>query len=251
MEKCMTAPLTIVVTGAPAEVAQSVARRLATHQQMHVVLVSRRRTKMRMPSNVEHIAGVDLADYVAVKRLFRHGSVRRAKRLALILGAGRFPNFPEVLKNTQPDTVAAMRGNFLTFANCIHAAIPLMRRNHYGRIIGFTSLTQSLNFPFSAGFSAAKAACESFAATVANENSRFNITANLLALATVNTRNERKLKPKADRQAWLTPDEVANCVEWLIESDLPTINGARLPLYHYSPSFFGEAYLGRISRTMP
>jgi NAD(P)-dependent dehydrogenase (short-subunit alcohol dehydrogenase family) len=99
----MTAPLTIVVTGAPGEVAQSVARRLATHQQMHVVLVSRRRTKMRMPSNVEHIAGVDLADYVAVKRLFRHGSVRRAKRLALILGAGRFPNFPEAPQPLRPN----------------------------------------------------------------------------------------------------------------------------------------------------
>lgn len=245
----MSDETTALVTGAPGEIAIAVAERLSADDRYRVVLSSRRSGGIWGPSQATLVPGVDLADYDQVLRLFARDDIANSPRLALVLAAGTFPKLPEVLPETQASTADALRDNFLTFANCIHAAIPLLRRNGRGHIVGFTSLTQTYNYPYSAAFNAAKAACEAFAASVANENSQFGIAVNMLALSTVNTEHERRMKPHGDQRSWLSPAEVARYTHWLLELEPPVMTGARLPLYHHSTTFFGEGYLSRIART--
>lgn len=75
------------------------------------------------------------------------------------------------------------------------------------------------------------------------------INANTIALATLLTETELKIKPKGDSKNWLNTDEVCEFVENIILQPSKLISGNVIHIYKYSDSYFHQSCVGQ-NKTM-
>src|SRR3989338_7763353 len=88
------------------------------------------------PDSIEVRA--DVSKKSDVKKLFRKIE-QQFKHLDVVINAVGDFHFKEMHKTTSDDWKKMMESNFFSMLNCTEAAIPLMKREHFGRIINFGS----------------------------------------------------------------------------------------------------------------
>jgi NAD(P)-dependent dehydrogenase (short-subunit alcohol dehydrogenase family) len=137
-----------------------------------------------------------------------------------------------------------IRVNFNGVLNCVHACMPVMIERHWGRIITIISDSARAGDARTAVYAGAKAAAAGFTRSIATEGGRHAVTANCIALATMNT-----LPPDPDRQpspegaAMMkemlksyvirrqgVPDDVAGMVTYLSSELASWITGQTIPV---------------------
>lgn len=111
--------------------------------------------------------------------------------------------------------------NLMGTVNCVHQAIPYMRKQNYGRIINFCGGgVGGSNLPV--GFSAyntSKYAIAGFTETVASELEAYDITINAISPGAIDTEMARSRFVKGTK-----PDKVIELVDFLLTTD-KKING--------------------------
>ena len=110
------------------------------------------------------------------------------------------------------------------------AVLPVMRRSKSGSIVAIgsaTALAPAANF---SAYAASKAALISTISTVAEENRRYGIRANVVAPNTMDTPANRAAMPDADPAKWVQPANVASLIVWLVSDLGAEVNGAVIPL---------------------
>ena len=81
------------------------------------------------------------------------------------------------------------------------------------------------------GYAVAKAGLEVLAQTIAEEHRGHNVTANVIAPSTIDTPGNRLAMPKADFSSWVSLEDVASSISFLVNDPAGAIRGATLPIY--------------------
>lgn len=130
--------------------------------------------------------------------------------------------------------------NLFSVFSCTHAVLPAMQAAGYGRIVSIASEAGRLGSKGGSVYAAAKAGVIGFTKSIAQENARFGITANVIAPGPIDTPMLQTAVESGGpklldgmRNATLlrrlgTPDEVATAAAFLASEDAGYITGETL-----------------------
>jgi NAD(P)-dependent dehydrogenase (short-subunit alcohol dehydrogenase family) len=121
----------------------------------------------------------------------------------------------------------------LNLHSSLHIMRPVLRHmiaQGSGRVIAIGSKAALEPTPGAAVYAASKAALVSLVRTVARENAKHGITANILLPGTMDTPANRAADPNSDRSKWVDPRQVAQLIVHLVSADASNVNGAVIPV---------------------
>ena len=130
---------------------------------------------------------------------------------------------------TDDATWVRMRDMNLTAAfYVLREVIPVMRKAKTGKIIAVGSRVAHERHAGIAAYSAFKVALASLIESVAAENKKFGITANVVLPGTMDTPGNRT--PGADTHLWVPPEAVARTILFLAGDAASLVNAASVPV---------------------
>jgi NAD(P)-dependent dehydrogenase (short-subunit alcohol dehydrogenase family) len=178
----------------------------------------------------EGILGIacDVSDEAAIDAAFERIEADLGTVSVLVLNAGIYPivAFEETTRELWDKTIAInLTGAFL----CARRALPGMREQGYGRIVGIGSSAGKAGGKRSvAAYAASKAGVMTLMKSIANEYAKHGITANALAPALIDTpmiADTRDLVNLIPVGRFGTVDEVASLVAFLASEHAGYITG--------------------------
>lgn len=212
-----------VVTGAGRGIGQRIAEVLAGNGAKVAAL------DIEAP-NHEGILGIvcDVSDEAAIEAAFAQVERELGTVSVLVLNAGIYPivAFEETTRELWDRTMAInLTGAFL----CARRALPGMREQGYGRLVGIGSSAGKAGGKRSvAAYAASKAGVMTLMKSIANEYAKHGITANALAPALIDTpmiADTRDLVNLIPVGRFGTVDEVASLVAFLASEHAGYITG--------------------------
>jgi 3-oxoacyl-[acyl-carrier protein] reductase len=177
----------------------------------------------------------DVSDETAVKKMFSETRKRYGRLDNLINNAG-IASMNHVLLTPISTVENILRTNVIgTFLFCREAA-RLMQKNHYGRIVNFSTVATPLKLEGEAIYAASKAAILSLTEVMARELADFGITVNAVGPTPVKTDLIRSVpQEKMDRliarqaiQRYGTFEDIANVIDFYLRKESDFITGQNL-----------------------
>ena len=176
-----------------------------------------------IPADLTTTAG---ARAVAERTMERFGQID-----ALVHVAGGFAGGSPI-HETGDDTWDVMINlNLRAGIHILSAVIPHMRGRGRGSIVAIGSRAAVEPAANIGAYSASKAALVSLVRTAALENRDLGITANVILPGTIDTEQNRRADPKADRSQWVSPEKLAALAVYLVSDAGAQITGAAIPFY--------------------
>lgn len=187
-----------LVTGATGAIGGAIAR--ALHAQGATVTLSGTRQEMldtlagELGSRV-HVLPCDLSDMAAVETLVPGAEEKMGQLDILVANAGmNRDNLFVQLKDEDWDKVIAV--NLTATFRLTRAAVKVMMRRRYGRIIGISSVVGFTGNPGQGNYTASKAGMVGMMKSVAAEYAKRNVTANCIAPGIIASAMTDKLNDK-------------------------------------------------------
>jgi len=186
-------------------------------------------------SKAESALAVDVTDEVAVARAADE-TMRRCGRIDILVNAAgitapKTTILESRLAEWKPIFDINVMGTFLAS----RAIGRHMVAADYGRMVNLASIAGKEGNPFSAAYSASKAAVISFTKSMAKELAKTGVRVNCVAPAIVATKNLYFDMPEEMRNLWVsrvpmgrpgTPEEVAAMIAWLASEECSFSTGA-------------------------
>jgi len=223
-------PKIALVTGASGGLGTSVVKALLDAE-MTVVGVSRNITA----SDVPHPAFVALPGSLSTlesSAALVDGVIKRFGRIDVLAHlVGGFDGGKPIAGSDEASFRAMFDINLFTAFYVLRAVLPHMRRQRIGRVIAIGSRAAESPGSGVGAYSASKAAIVSLIRTVALENGKSGIAANVLLPGTIDTPANRAAMPDADTSAWVQPSSIASLIVWLAGDAGSDVNGAVIPVY--------------------
>lgn len=235
-----------IITGANSEIGIALADHL--YQNGHELLLFSRNGKKGPLKDNEDVTWIDGVDFTKEEDL---NKVKRAAEetfeapFTLVHSVGNFWKHKPLTSTSFEEVKGMMNSHYITLFGVIKAVVPVMQKVKGGKIIAFSCNSVKYNYPDMAAFTSAKAAIECLIKCVANEQSKYGITANAFALPSIATEAVKKTKPEEFWNGYTTLEELAICIEDTIENLSPLINGTVLNLFKYNKSFYHVSYYDR------
>ncbi|CAN5544270.1 SDR family oxidoreductase [soil metagenome] len=110
------------------------------------------------------------------------------------------------------------------------AVVPGMVERGHGRILAVTSSFTAAPSAKSTPYIAAKAAQEALLRVLAREVAGTGVTANLVAVKSIDAERQRETAPSPKNASWTTPDEIVAVLRFLASDDAAAVNGQRIAL---------------------
>lgn len=244
---------TFLITGASSTLGRAFVRWFSARP--GVALAATTRGNLRCPAlesrpDALWIPGADLLQPDHMNRVRDQVADFARGPLHVVNCVGHFPGFKRICETDIFTARRVYEENVLTVYSAAQALVPLMVERGGGHFVAFSSHSVYQTYPFMGAFASAKAAVETLVRAIANEHSRDGIIATALALATVDSAQERALAPHGDFEHWLKPHQICQFVDGMVAQPFSIMNGNTIHLYNYSHSYFGQAYFDRVGRDL-
>lgn len=186
--------------------------------------------------NYQHFC-LDVVDEKKVKKMF--ASIRKTYgRLDILINNAGIASMNHIVLTPIQTVNNVLNTNVVgTFLFCREAA-KLMRNNHYGRIVNFSTVATPLKLEGEAIYAASKAAILSLTEVLARELAEFGITVNSVGPTPIETDLIRSVpKEKIDRllarqaiSRFGTFADISNVIDFFIQKESEFVTGQNLYL---------------------
>lgn len=205
-----------VVTGAAQGIGKAIACLMAEHVSRLLLLDCNEAHLLAIKSHIQNTVKnlpltintytIDVTQEAQVNAVFNTLQSQYDRLDILINSVGGSSSLGRSDVLTEDMTLAQWQGlldlNLTSSFLCCRAAIPLMKKNHYGRIINFSSIaSHGRRDKASSAYAASKAGVEGFTRKVAREVAAFGITCNAIAPGIT-------LTDRIDEKFWRTRSEI-------------------------------------------
>jgi NAD(P)-dependent dehydrogenase (short-subunit alcohol dehydrogenase family) len=133
---------------------------------------------------------------------------------------------------TEPDEFdRLMRLNLRPNILLARAAIPRFLRRGDGAFVAVSARPALRPFAGAPAYIVSKAAVLSFVQTLDAEYRQDGIRANAVLPSIIDTPANRQAQPDADYSKWVSPDEIAKVIRFLVSPESSPTSGAAIPVY--------------------
>jgi NAD(P)-dependent dehydrogenase (short-subunit alcohol dehydrogenase family) len=150
---------------------------------------------------------------------------------AVVNLVGGFAAGPKVHESELADFERMLRLNLLPGFNLAHAAMPKLVERGGGAYVGVSARAGLRPFPGAAGYVTAKAAVLAFVQALDAEYKGDRVRCNAILPSVIDTPANREAQPDADWSKWVSPEEIARVVRFLVSGDSAPTSGAGIPVY--------------------
>lgn len=209
-----------IVTGASGNVGAAVVARL--RPELRVAAVTRRQTQVFEPGGEGAVLSIEQGDLGTLAPLLAEHSDGIG---ALVHTVGAFRSCPLVEENAGGFS-QMFDVNALAAVRAMQSVLPFMRRG--GRIVVLSSAAALRGARGLGAYSASKAALARIVESAADELRDRGVGVNAILPTTIDTPENRRLSPDADRSRWVTPEALAELCAFLVSPASRALNGASL-----------------------
>ncbi len=162
------------------------------------------------------------------KTIEKHGRVD-----VLLNIVGTYKGGNEINNTSESEWDIMMNVNLKSAFLCTKAALQHMIRQNYGKIVSVAArpAIEKRYRVKSGAYAVSKAGVVVLTETVAEEVKKYDINVNAIMPSTIDTPDNRKSMPQADFSKWVSPEEIANVIQYLISEDSKITSGAAVPVY--------------------
>jgi 3-oxoacyl-[acyl-carrier protein] reductase len=217
----------IVVTGASGALGKVVAE-VALARGARVAGVDYGASQIAATPDRIEFGGVDLSDAAQAKKAIDAVASHFGRLDALVNIAGGFAF--ETVADGDPKTWQRMYAlNLLTALNASRSAIPHLTTSASARIVNVGAMGALQAGSGMGAYAASKASVHRLTEALAAEW-KGKITVNAVLPSTIDTPANRASMPKADFGKWVTPQELADVILFLVSDAASAVTGALLPV---------------------
>ena len=217
----------VVVTGASGALGRVVAE-AALARGARVAGLDHAPSQIPATANRIELGGVDLSDAAEAKKAIDAVVAHFGRLDALINIAGGFAF--EAVAEGDPRTWQHMYAlNVLTALNASRAAIPHLAASASARIVNVGAIGALQAGAGMGAYAASKAGVHRLTEALAAEW-KGKITVNAVLPSIIDTAANRASMPKADFAKWVTPQELAEVILFLVSDAASAVTGALLPV---------------------
>ena len=195
-------------------------------------------TYNKTPINEDRYLPLDVTDALACETFATQIQKRKSGKLVLVLSAGR--EYNAYAHSSKPDEWADVINTNLTgsyFAT--RPFLSIMREEGFGRVVFFSSVVARSGMPLTSSYAASKAGLWGLARSLAAENGKTGVTANVLNLGYFNegmlnrvpSVAQRMIKARIGAERFGDPSEIIPALDFITAS--PFLNGADIDLNGY------------------
>ena len=179
------------------------------------------------PNRIE-LGGVDLSDAAEAKKAVDAAAAHFGRIDALVNIAGGF-TYETVADGDIKSWQRMYALNVLTALNTSRAAIPHLAASTAGRIVNIGAMGALQAGSGMGPYAASKAGVHRLTEALAAEH-KGRITVNAVLPSTIDTSANRASMPKADFSKWVTPQELADVILFLVSDAASAVTGALIPV---------------------
>ncbi|MDD1525807.1 NAD-dependent oxidoreductase [Bradyrhizobium sp. WBOS7] len=217
----------LIVTGARGALGKVVAE-IAQSRGARVACIDHAPSQVPATPDRIEIGGIDLSDAAQAKTAVDAAAKHFGRLDALINIAGGFAF--ETIGDGDVKTWQRMYAlNVLTALNTSRAALPHLAASEAGRIVNIGAIGALQAGSGMGPYAASKASVHRLTEALANEW-KGKVTVNAVLPSIIDTAANRADMPKADFSKWVTPQELAEVILFLVSDAASGVTGALIPV---------------------
>jgi NAD(P)-dependent dehydrogenase (short-subunit alcohol dehydrogenase family) len=217
----------IVITGALGALGRVVAQTAAIRG-ARVAGIDHAPSQAAATTDRIELGGVDLSDGAQATKAIDAAARHFGRLDALINIAGGF-TFETVAEGDIKSWQRMHALNLLTAVNASHAALPHLAKSPAGRIVNIGAMGALQAGAGMGPYAASKAGVHRLTEALAAEH-KGKITVNAVLPSTIDTAANRASMPKSDFSKWVTPQELAEVILFLVSDAASAVTGALIPV---------------------
>jgi NAD(P)-dependent dehydrogenase (short-subunit alcohol dehydrogenase family) len=225
----------VIVTGAGGNLGAATLAMLS-RAGARIVAAERREAVLRQaldatgdPARHLAVADIDLADEAACVGLVARALDHFGRVDGMATTVGGFAAAP--LAETDAGLLMRMvRINAVTTLNIMRAVLPPMRAAGAGSVVAVGAASAQRAGAGIAAYAASKAAALRMVESFADEVRAEGVRVNAVLPGTIDTPQNRAAMPDADHAGWVSPDQIADVIGFLLSNSATGVTGALIPV---------------------